>query len=77
MADNRFESEIYRRIEEARELHRVGQVTAVVGSKITVFTSGGATLTIPRLNTWTPVAGDVVLIAITPAGWVAIGKIVP
>lgn len=77
MASNRFELEIDRRIAEAREVHRVGQVTAVVGSKLTIVTSGGATLTVPRLSTWTPAAGDIVLLAITPAGWVAIGKILP
>lgn len=77
MAPNRFEQEVQQQISEAAERHRVGQVSAVVGSKITVVTSGGASLTIPRLATWTPLAGDIVLIAITPAGWVAIGKIQP
>lgn len=77
MPDSRFEYEIERRINEAREQHRVGQVTAVVGSKLTVVTSGGSSLTIPRLNNWTPVAGDIVLLAITPAGWIAVGKILP
>lgn len=77
MPDSRFELEIDRRIAEAKEQHRVGQVTAVVGSKITVVTSGGASITIPRLSGWTPVAGDVVLLAVTPAGWIALGKILP
>ena len=74
---SRFELEIDRRIAEAREQHRVGQVSAVVGSKVTVVTSGGATLTVPRLTTWTPANGDIVLLAVTPAGWIAIGKILP
>lgn len=74
---NRFEYEINERIAEAAERHRVGTVSAVVGSKLTVITSGGATLTIPRLSTWTPIAGDIVLIALTPAGWIALGKILP
>lgn len=74
---NRFEAEIDRRISEALEQHRVGQVSAVVGSKVTVITSGGASLTVPRLTTWTPVAGDIVLLAVTPAGWIAVGKILP
>lgn len=74
---SRFEQEIDRRLNEAMEQHRVGQVSAVVGNKITVITSGGGTITIPRLNTWTPVVGDVVLIAVTTAGWVAVGKILP
>lgn len=77
MRDNRFEREIERRLQEAKEQFRVGQITAVVGSRLTVVTSGGAALTIPRLSTWTPVVGDIVLLAVTPAGWVALGKILP
>lgn len=52
-----------------------GQVTAVVGTKITVTTTGGGSLTIPRLTTWTPAVSDVVVIAMTPGGWVALGKV--
>jgi hypothetical protein len=74
---NRFEREVQQQIADASERHRIGQVSAVVGSKLTVTTSGGASLTIPRLSTWTPAAGDIVLLAITPAGWIAIGKILP
>jgi hypothetical protein len=74
---NRLEREIQHQIADAAERHRIGQVSAVVGSKLTVTTSGGASITIPRLTTWTPVAGDIVLLAITPAGWIAIGKILP
>lgn len=74
---NRFEVEIEQRINDVAERHRIGQVSAVVGSRLTVITSGGASITIPRLNTWTPLAGDIVLLAVTPAGWIAIGKILP
>lgn len=77
MPDKRFETEIDRRLTEAREVHRVGQVSAVVGSKLTVITSGGASITVARLNSWTPLAGDIVLLAVSPAGWIAIGKILP
>lgn len=77
MKENRLEQAIDDRVTEAAERFRVGQVSAVVGSRLTVVTSGGGTMTIPRLSTWTPAAADIVLIALTPAGWVAIGKIVP
>ena len=50
-------------------------MTAVVSNKVTVTTSGGASLTVSRLATWTPAVNDVVLLAITPAGWCALGKI--
>jgi len=62
-------------VEQTAEHFRVGTVSAVVGAKLTVLTSGGASLTIPRLATWTPATNDVVVIAMTPAGWVALGKI--
>lgn len=74
---NRFEYEIDQRLTEVAERHRVGTVSVVVGSRLTVITTGGASMTIPRLSTWTPVAGDIVLIALTPAGWIALGKILP
>lgn len=77
MANNRLEVAIDDRLNDAMERFRVGQVSAIVGSRLTVVTSGGATMTIPRLATWTPAGADIVLIALTPAGWVAIGKIVP
>lgn len=77
MRSNWFELEITRLAREAMERHRVGTVSTVVGSRLTVITTGGAQLTVPRLSTWTPVAGDIVLLAITPAGWIAIGKILP
>jgi hypothetical protein len=77
MRSNRLEVAIEDRLTDAVERFRVGQVAAVVGSRVTVVTSGGASMTVPRLATWTPVATDIVLLAITPAGWIALGKIVP
>lgn len=77
MKSNRLEVAIDDRLADVSERFRVGQIAAVVGSRVTVVTSGGASMTVPRLATWTPAANDIVLLAITPAGWVAVGKIVP
>jgi hypothetical protein len=63
------------RVNDAVETFRVGTVSAVVSNKLTVLTSGGFSVTIPRLATWTPATNDIVVIAMTPAGWVALGKI--
>jgi hypothetical protein len=63
------------RVAEAAERFRIGQIAGIAAPKITVTTSGGATIPVPRLTTWTPVIGDIVLLALTPAGWIAIGKI--
>ena len=63
------------RFTETADRHCVGQVSAVVANKVTVVTTGGASLTIPRLATWTPAMGDYVLIAKTIVGWIALGKI--
>ncbi|HEX5525175.1 MAG TPA: hypothetical protein VFX53_17150 [Pedococcus sp.] len=63
------------RLAEASQLFCTGQVSAVPGNKVTVTTLGGASITIPRLSTWTPVNGDVVIIAKTPGGWIALGKV--
>jgi hypothetical protein len=70
----RLEEAVEARLREATERHRVGQVSAVVGNQVTVSLSG-SNRTIPRLATWTPVIGDIVLVALTPAGWIALGKI--
>ncbi len=71
----RPEVAIEQRLAEAGQRHCIGKVTAVVAPKITVTTTGGASMTIPRLSTWTPAVNDVVVIAMTPAGWVALGQI--
>lgn len=70
----RLDQVIEDRLAEANQFC-IGQVSAVVSNKVTVTTTGGASLTIPRLATWTPAQNDVVVIAMTPAGWVALGKI--
>ncbi len=71
----RPEKALDQRIADTAERFRIGQVNAVVSNKITVTTSGGATPTVPRLATWTPAIGDIVLLALTPAGWIALGKV--
>jgi hypothetical protein len=71
----RLDQAVEQRVADASQQFCTGQVTAVVGNKVTVTTLGGASLTIPRLATWTPAANDVVVIAMTPAGWVALGKV--
>lgn len=71
----RLDQAVDQRLSDVAERFRVGQVTAVVSNKVTVTTSGGASLTVSRLATWTPAVNDVVLLAITPAGWCALGKI--
>lgn len=62
------------RLADATDMWAIGQVSALVGNKVTVTVAGGS-ITIPRLTTWTPVALDMVLIAKTAAGWIAVGKI--
>lgn len=74
MSSNRFEREIQEQIVDASVKFRVATVTAIVGSKLTV-TTDGATLTVARLSTWTPVVNDIVLIAVTQVGWIAVGKV--
>lgn len=71
----RLEKAVDQRLVDTTERFRVGQTSAVVSNKITVTTSGGASLTVPRLATWTPAIGDIVVLALTPAGWIALGKI--
>lgn len=71
----RLEQAIEQRLGDVAQQFRVGQLTAVVNNQITVTTAGGGSKTIPRLATWTPATGDIVVIALTPAGWVALGKI--
>jgi hypothetical protein len=71
----RLDQSIDARLTEATERFRTGQISAVVSNKITVVTTGGASVTVPRLATWTPAIGDIVVLALTPAGWIALGKI--
>lgn len=77
MRSSRLETEIENRLDDAAERFAIGQVSALAGTRLSIITSGGGALTIPRLSTWAPVVGDIVLIAITPAGWIALGKILP
>lgn len=70
-----LEQAIDERINEAAARFVIGQITAIVSNKITITTSGGASKTVPRLATWTPAVSDIVVVAITPAGWIALGKI--
>ncbi|WP_103353600.1 hypothetical protein [Amycolatopsis sp. CA-128772] len=69
------ERALEQRFTDTSERFRVGQVSSVVANQLIVTTSGGASKTVPRLATWTPAVGDVVVIALTPAGWIALGKI--
>jgi hypothetical protein len=71
----RLDKVLDQRFTDVGDRFATGQVSAVVSNKITVSTTGGASMTIPRLATWTPAIGDLVVIAKTPGGWVALGKI--
>lgn len=71
----RTDRAVEQRLADAEERFRIGQVTAVVDPQVTVVTAAGAEVTLPRLAGWTPVIDDVVLIAITPAGWIVLGAI--
>lgn len=53
---------------------RVGTVTGTSGTKV-IVTVDGASLTLPRLATYTPTLGDVVQIAYPPARPFVLGKI--
>lgn len=70
----RIEQAVDARVAEAAERFRVGQISAVVGNKLTVSISG-SNRTIPYMASWTPLTGDIVIVALTPAGWIALGKI--
>lgn len=52
---------------------RTGTVSGTSSTKVIVSVQGGS-MTIPRLASYTPTAGDVVLIAATPIGWICLGK---
>jgi hypothetical protein len=65
---------IDQRIDDLRNF-RMAQVTAVGATTVTVALPGGESVSIARLGTWTPSAGDVVVVAMTSAGWVALGPL--
>jgi hypothetical protein len=54
------------------ELRKVGTVTSTNGTQVTV-TVQGASLTLPRLASYTPTIGDVVIIQ-GPAPYLVLGK---
>lgn len=55
---------------------RVGTVAAITGNLITVTLGDAALERVPRLTSYTPTAGDRVVVLITPAHTaIAIGKI--
>lgn len=77
-----IQDEVAKQIELVRtqlmaSLWKVGTVTGSSSSPARVIvTVQGGSMTIPRLSSYTPVTvGDVVLIASTPLGWIALGKI--
>ena len=51
---------------------RIGTVTGTTGTKV-ILTVDGATVTIPRLNSYTPTVGDVVHIDTAGDGWLVLG----
>lgn len=51
-----------------------GEVVGVAAPKV-VVSVGGGDLLLPRLGHYTPTVGDVVLILLSPAGWLVIGKV--
>lgn len=61
------------RAEVLNAFWRTGTVTGTLGTKVIVLVQGGS-MTIPRLNSYTPTVGDVVWIAATPIGWACLGK---
>jgi hypothetical protein len=52
---------------------RTGTVTGTSGTKV-VVTVDSATMTIPRLSSYTPIVGDVVAIDTSGDGWLVLGK---
>jgi hypothetical protein len=58
----------------ARRARRVGTVSGTSGTKV-IVTVDGATVTIPRLASYTsPVNGDIVHIDTSGEGWLVLGK---
>lgn len=58
--------------EIVRSLRKTGVVTGTSGTKV-IVTVGGASLTLPRIATYTPVVSDVVNI-IGPPPYLVLGK---
>lgn len=54
-------------------LWKTGTVTGTSGTKV-ILTVEGASKTLPRLAAYTPVNGDVVIVAARPGAWFVIGK---
>lgn len=52
---------------------RTGTVSGTSGTQVVVAVDG-ASLTLPRLSSYTPVNGDVVVIACPPGAWLVLGK---
>lgn len=68
-------------VEQVRQqvLASLWKTATVTGSqsspaRVIVSVQGGS-MTIPRLTSYTPAVGDVVLIASTPIGWIVLSKI--
>lgn len=53
---------------------KTGTVTGTSGTKV-IVTVDNASKTLPRLASYTPVNGDVVIIAARPGSWFVLGKI--
>lgn len=67
---------VSQRFNEFRDsLLQVGTVTGTSAQKVVCTVEGKTGLVFPRLTSYTPVNGDVVLIlAIKPGAWFVIGK---
>lgn len=72
---DRLTEEIEAKLERFREgLLKTATVTGTSGTKV-VCTVESSSMTLPRLTSYTPVNGDVVLIlCIKPGAWFVIGK---
>jgi hypothetical protein len=55
-------------------LRKTGKVTGTSGQKV-IVTVAGSSITLPRLSSYTPTVGDVVIIDSTlPGSWIILGK---
>lgn len=61
------------RAEVARRIRRTGTVSGTSGTKVIVAVDGSS-MTLPRLASYTPTVGDIVLIDAAGDGWVVLGK---